>query len=746
MSHHRLIRYGLTTSLVAWQIVCGGLLHAGTDAVRVLPAGQVPQDRRLGPLKDLNGYFPFRVPASVEAWRQRATVLRRQILVATGLWPLPERTPLNAVIHGRTLRDGFTVEKVFFESVPNHFVTGLLFRPRDKTGRRPAVLCPHGHGGRLQDYGPKKIRELIVQGAERFEGSGRFPKLARCAQLARMGCVVFIYDMIGYADSVQIPRALAHGFSKQRPDFEGSESWGLFSTQAELRLQNIMGLQTWNSIRALDWLCSLPDVDPARIGVTGGSGGGTQTILLCAIDPRPVVAFPQGMVSTAMQGGCTCENCCLLRVGTGNVELAALFAPKPLGMTAANDWTKEMMQKGYPQLGRLYGMLGAKDHVFCKPLLHFHHNYNYVTRAIMYGWMNRYLGLGLEEPIVEEDFRPLTPAERTVWDQDHPRPAGGPDYERSLTRYLADQSERQIDALVPSDGESLVTYRQIVGAAFQTIFGRSLADVGTIRTEAVAHEKRGPFVEHRLLLDVVDHGEQLPVIRIDPAETAGQPSVVVWVDGAGKKAIYQDESNLRPGVRRLLDAGKSVVAADLLYQGEFLRDGQPIKQTRVVENPREFAGYTFAYNPTLFAHRVHDLMAVVSWLRSTLGPGAEIDMMGLNGAGPVVAAARAEVGPVVDRAAIDTAGFRFRNLTSYRDINFLPGAVKYGDLPALLALGAPSQLWLAGEGGQPPRVTAAAYRAAELPGRIVSSNVPRQHVPHAAVEWLLRPPATPSNH
>ena len=259
---------------------------------------------------------------------------------------MPEKTPLNPVIHSRTDRDDFSVEKVYFESHPDHFVTGLLFRPKGKTGRHPGVLCPHGHGGRLQDYGEEAIRRLIVQGAERFEGSGRFPKLARCAQLARMGCVVFIFDMIGYADSVQIPRSVAHSFSKQRPEMDSKTSWGFFSTQAELRLQSIMGLQTWNSVRALDFLCGLPDVDPARIGVTGGSGGGTQTILLCAIDPRPVVAFPQGMVSTSMQGGCTCENCSLLRVGTGNVELAALYAPKPQAMTTADDWTKEMMTKG----------------------------------------------------------------------------------------------------------------------------------------------------------------------------------------------------------------------------------------------------------------------------------------------------------------------------------------------------------------------------------------------------------------
>src|SRR5436853_101375 len=147
----------------------------------------------------------------------------------------------------------------------------------------------------------------------------------RCVQLARMGCVAFFYDMIGYADSQQISQQIAHGFAKQRPEMNAAENWGLFSPQAETHLQSVMGLQTWDSIRALDFLASLPDVDPERIGVTGASGGGTQTFILCALDPRPAVAFPAVMVSTAMQGGCTCENASLLRVDTGNIEIQGLI-------------------------------------------------------------------------------------------------------------------------------------------------------------------------------------------------------------------------------------------------------------------------------------------------------------------------------------------------------------------------------------------------------------------------------------
>ena len=192
-----------------------------------------------------------------------------------------------------------------------------------KRGQKiPGILCPHGHwtNGRYHDHGDKFAKELET-GAEEFP-SGRHPLQARCVQLARMGCVVFHYDMVGYADSIQ----LDHRKSSMPEN-------GLFSVTAELRQQNLMGIQTFNSIRALDFLEGLPGIDHDRIGVTGASGGGTQTFVLGSIDDRPDLLFPAVMVSTAMQGGCVCENANYLRVGAGNIDLAALAAPRPLTLS-----------------------------------------------------------------------------------------------------------------------------------------------------------------------------------------------------------------------------------------------------------------------------------------------------------------------------------------------------------------------------------------------------------------------------
>ncbi|MEY4482656.1 MAG: hypothetical protein RL693_108, partial [Verrucomicrobiota bacterium] len=376
------------------------------------------EDMRLQPLKDLNGYFPFHPPSSLSEWEVRREQVRRQILVAEGLWPMPTKTPLNAVIHGKIERDEYTVEKVFFESSPGLFVTGNLYRPKKITGKVPAVMFAHGHweDARLSEQSEEKLRVEIATGEERFERGGKSRFQSLCVQLARMGCIVWQWDMLSDSDATQLSRDVVHRFATQRPEMNTTENWGLYSPQAEAHLQSIMGLQTLNAVRSLDFVLSLPEVDADRIAVTGASGGGTQTFILSGIDPRVKLSFPAVMVSTAMQGGCTCENASLLRVGTGNIEFAGLFAPKPLGMTTANDWTKEMSTKGFPELKQLYAFLGAPNNVMLQRGEHFPHNYNAVSRMAFYGWLNKHFKLGAKEPVVEKDYQRLTRAELSVWD------------------------------------------------------------------------------------------------------------------------------------------------------------------------------------------------------------------------------------------------------------------------------------------------------------------------------------------
>ncbi|HEY8504633.1 MAG TPA: hypothetical protein VIL46_08625, partial [Gemmataceae bacterium] len=580
---------------------------------RVLPEGQRPQDARLGPPVTLNDYFPFHPPATKDAWDDRRQRLREQVLVATGLWPIPEKTPLNPVVHGAIERDGYTVEKVYFASLPGHYVTGNLYRPSGKVeGKRPGVLCPHGHwaNGRFYDAGEAAAKALIKQGAEQTMAGARYPLQARCAQLARMGCVVFHYDMVGYADSTAIPHR--QGFT---------------DAEAELRAQNFMGLQTWNSIRALDFLCSLPDVDPGRIGVTGASGGGTQTFILCAIDERPTVAFPAVMVSTAMQGGCVCENCSYLRIGTGNVELAGLFAPKPLAMSGADDWTIEIEKKGLPELKKLYALHGAEDRVDAKCFPQFKHNYNQVSREMMYHWFNRHL-LGRDAPVREQPFEPVPPKELSVFDENHPRPGDELDA-AGLRERMTKRSDEQMKALAPRDRESLEKFRGVVGTALRVMTG-GLPKAGEVEINGFREEELGGGIRlHKGLIGRKGGGDQVPALGAMGPETDG--TVVIWVHPAGKASLFTD-GKLVPEAKAILDRKGSILAVDVLQTGEL--KGDPLKVDE------RFAGYTFGYNRPLLANRVRDILTAVAFARDVIR-AKKIHLVGWGEAGPWVVLARA---------------------------------------------------------------------------------------------------------
>lgn len=648
-------------------------------------------DVRLQPPKDLNGYFPFDPPSSLEEWEERKQEVRRQILVAAGLWPMPAKTPLNAVVHGKIDCGEYTIEKVYFESAPGFFVTGNLYRPKNVTGKVPGILTPHGHAkdARLQLATPDRTRQTIATGAERFEEGGRSIYQSRCVQLARMGCVVWQWDMLGDSDSIQLTRELVHGFAKQRPEMNATENWGLFSPQAEAHCQNVLGLQLLNSVRGLDFLLSLPEVDPQRVAVTGESGGGTQTMLLSAIDDRVQLSFPVVMVSTAMQGGCTCENASLLRINTGNVEFAALFAPKPQGMNTANDWTRELATKGFPDLEKLYALYGKKANVVLLRGEHFPHNYNAVTRSAFYTFLNKHFKLGETSPVIERDYEPLDREALTVWDESHPAPkAGDPEFERQLLRWLTDDADKQLRAAAASKGG----LTNVLRPAVETVIGRSYADAGTVEWDLADKQDRGDYVEMSGMLRNMTYSEEVSVVWLYPKKWNGK--VVVWLDDRGKSAVEDEQ------VKKLVQTGTTVLGANLLLQG-----GEPVAQTRVVASPRQFAGYTHGYNHSLFAQRTHDVLTLVTFLRNAkIGSHTSpqsVAIAGWGSTGPIAAAARALASEAVDRAAIDTAGFRFGKLLDYRDPMFLPGGAKYLDLPGMIALNAPHALWLAGEGDDP---------------------------------------------
>ncbi len=677
-------------------------------------------DKRLGKPKDYNGYFPWTPPASKEAWEIRKRELREQVLVANGLWPVPEKIPLKPVIHGKIERDGYTVEKVFFASLPGHYVTGNLYRPTGKTGKVPGILSPHGHWGDESKWGNGRFYQggdfasQMKQGAEQTKEGAMFLLQARCAQLARLGCVVFHYDMVGYADST----AFVH-----RKGFTDAE--------AELRLQNFMGLQTFNSIRCLDFISSLPDVDASRIGVTGASGGGTQTFILCGIDERPAAAFPAVMVGTAMQGGCVCENASYLRIGTGNVELAGLIAPRPLGMTGADDWTVNIETKGLPELRVLYKLLGADGNVMAETHKEFKHNYNQVSREIMYNFFNKNLKLGHSGTIKEQPFVPVPPKELSVYNVEHPKPKDVVNAD-GVRRYWATQSEQLLQGLLPKDAKSLNEYRRVLGTALRVMMTDKLPSASEV-VEAAPPVEEGKdglkITRHTLSRKDAGEAVQVQIIRSRDADKKNEKpgKVVVWVDPAGLAGLWKDGAVV-PAARKIIDQNVDILAVECLRTGK----AASAKRTPVNKN---FAGYTFGYNRPLVAERVHDILTAVAFAQ---GQGAkEIHLLGQESAGPWVVLARGLCGDAVARTAADMNQFRFETILSVEDDMMLPGGLKYGGLLTLAGLTAPHEMYLHNtDGTGSARFLEAAYQTSGGQNNLRRSE--KKAAADEVVTWLLR--------
>lgn len=692
---------------------------------RITPVDQFPPDARLAPLKDLNGYFPMQTVNDEKEWAKRRNYLQRKILVSLGLWPLPDKTPLNAVIHSRKEMDGYSIEKVYFESMPGYFLTGSLYRPLNlnkQSSRIPGILSPHGHyqQGRFYDAPESLLKRQLSDGAEKYAEGGRNPIQARSVHLARLGCTVFTYDMVGYADNNQISHGLAHGFSKQRPHMNNNHGWGFFSPQAESHLQNIMGLQTWNSIRALDFISTLEEVDPERLAVTGSSGGGTQTFMVSAIDPRVKVSMPAVMVSTAMQGGCTCENACLLRVGAGNVDFAAMFAPKPLGLTAADDWTVEMETKGFPELQHLYNMLGKSENIHLEAHLQFPHNYNYVCRKAMYEFMNKHLDLGYSKVPPERDYVYQPREDLTVWNAQHPAPEGGDEFEAKLLQSWNNDAQSKLDALLTKQPKSLRSFKEVVGGAIDIVVGQTLPKATRLDWDQTYKQAANGYLEIGGTLKNLDSNSANPVLFLYP-ENWNQ-KVVIWITENGKSGLYQDDGTLITPVQSLIDNQYCVIGVDLLYQGEFLKDAAPPERTRrVSSNSREAAAYSFGFNHTMCARRIHDILTTISFVFHHESLPEEISLVALDSTGPLAIAARAQARSVINKLAVNSNSLRFANVTDIHSPNFLPGGAKYFDLPGMIAVAAPGRIWLTGE-TDTPEIVSRAYKAARATDHVSADH------------------------
>jgi hypothetical protein len=335
-----------------------------------------------------------------DSWEIRAQTIKEGIIKGMKLDQMPKIDGnFNAIITNSRVFDGYIVENIQIESFPGFYVAGNLYRPINSKSKNAAVLSPHGH---LSD---KRLKEDVQ---------------TRCAVLARMGAVVFAYDMVGHGDSQQV---------------------------SSHTIPIALLLQTWNSKRVLEYLITRPDVDSERIGMTGGSGGGTQTFVLTAIDDRITASVPCVQVSAHFFGGCVCESGMPIhkskKFQTNNVEIAALCAPRPMMLISdGNDWTRNTPAVEYPYIQKVYALYNAEHKIENVHLPLEKHDYGYSKRCAMYNFFAHHLKLDTKavewNPTVNENFVTVLPADQLrVFTEDNPLPEDALMGDEAIIKYLS---------------------------------------------------------------------------------------------------------------------------------------------------------------------------------------------------------------------------------------------------------------------------------------------------------------------
>ncbi len=558
-------------------------------------AAQVPtQDSRNTNTPDTDTHAKLPEFHSLQEWEQRKAHLRKQILSATGLYPMPHRDTPRAEIFDRLQREGYTIEKVLLETMPGYYLGGNLYRPIDTSSKHPGVVNPHGHW----TYG-------------RLENEDLFSGQALGINLAKQGFVVFAYDMVGYNDTIQTPHK--------------------FGTPAEILWSfGPLQLQLWNSLRATDFVASLADVDAAKLAVTGASGGGTQAFLLAAVDDRISFAAPVNMVSAIMQGGDFCENAAGLRVGTNNVEIAAMFAPKPmLLVSATGDWTKNVPHEEFPAIQRIYDLYGKKDNVEVIQI-DAPHNFNQKSREGVYRFFAKQILHQTNIAPITEKHVPVEMLQDMLALQGRPLPDHAANYAGVYQQWQA----------LNTDMTTSARDRLQLAMGVETP-----AKVISDKTDA------------GIVIGRADVGDRVPGILI---EGKGAPALVISPKGAA-------EARQGPEVAALVKQKRRVLLIDAFQTG-----GAVAARNRSHE-------HFLTFNLSDDACRVQDILTAIAFLQQS-SPNTPVEVIGLGDAS-VWAYFAAAVAPVPINIHADVANFTGTDDDFLHRLN-IPGIQRAGGLQA----------------------------------------------------------------
>lgn len=289
---------------------------------------------------------------TLQEWEQRKSALKACLLQALQLTPLPAAPASKPIITPERKFDGYTVRNVAIEILPGVYINGSLYKPAHYKGKIPVILNPDGHWEH-----------------QRYRPDCQY----RCAALARMGAMAFSYDLFAWGESLLQFKIEDH------------------------RRSLAMTMQALGTIRILDYLLSLKEADTARVGITGGSGAGSHTVLMTAIDDRIKVSAPVVAISSYFYGGCPCESGMPIHAcgnRTDNVEIAAMAAPQPqLLVSDGGDWTDKTPEHDFPYLQKVYSYYNKTANVTNVHLPEEGHDFGINKRKAVYAFMAKYLGL-----------------------------------------------------------------------------------------------------------------------------------------------------------------------------------------------------------------------------------------------------------------------------------------------------------------------------------------------------------------
>ena len=552
-------------------------------------------------------------------WLNRKAVLKEQLLECLGLSPMPERIPLNPIITGKLDREDYTVERVYFQSWPKIYASGYLYMPKNADFPAPAILCPHGH---WQDGAINPV----VQ--------------SRCIAFAKKGYIALAVDSVHVTDFLI----------------------GVCS----------IGVMTWNNIRALDYLCSLPEVDKERIGCTGASGGGQQTMYVAAIDERIeaagivcLVSYFKKILFSDERTHCICNHVPNLMHYTDEPEISAMIAPRPtLYLCVTGDWTSQFPEEEYPEIKNVYLLLGASDKIDCQQY-DCGHDYNQQMRERVYAWFNKWLK-GIDDPEEAKEPEIQTEALNTLKALSKPIP-GARDWEAVIEEYRARFS------FTPPNLKTATEWADYQ-VKFREELKKLLGEVAEtpLKPSVICIEENKNYTLEKLTFET-EPDIPIPGLLFIPKSVQSPAPAVIVVHPQGKAKLLPTKSAL---ISQLLENRQIVFAIDTRLRGEL-----------------KFNWFlnTVIWGRPEVGMAVHDIQRAVDYLRARSDVDeTKIDCIGFGEAG-LWACIAGGLDSRIRAVTCDDIGIAYKN---GRSDNIIPHILRYGDLAQIAALMAPRTLFL----------------------------------------------------